>query len=129
MGLTTMASGTWAFCAFCTTVDIPETSQSNIFLTHIIPNEDDGSSFQPKDPVEPLPQDNYQENPQDNVMLEDQEPMSRNLYDKLLRWHYRLGHLPFNCIKQLAEQGQRPKRLLACKKPFCATCQYGKMTK
>ena len=137
------------FCAFCATVKTPETRQPNIFTTHIILDEDDDDSFQPKDPAEPLPQDSYQEKPQDNlgdlaavpqttlidlgprthVIPEDQEPMSLDPHDELLRWHYQLGHLHFDCIKQLAEQGQLPKHLLACKKPFCATCQYGKMTK
>ena len=32
-------------------------------------------------------------------------------------------------LLQLVVQGQLPKHLLACKKPFCAACQYGKMTK
>ena len=53
----------------------------------------------------------------------------RDPHDELLCWHYPLGHLPFDCIKQLASAGQLPKRLLACKKPFCSACQYGKMTK
>ena len=43
--------------------------------------------------------------------------------------HYRLGHLPFDRVKQLAHKGQLPKRLLTCPTPFCAACQYGKMTK
>ena len=49
--------------------------------------------------------------------------------DELLRWHYCLGHLPFDRIKQLANTGQLPKRLLNCHTPFCAACQYGRMTK
>ena len=55
--------------------------------------------------------------------------MSLDPHDELLWRHYRLGHLPFDHIKQLAVQGQLPKHLLASKKPFCSTCQYGKMTK
>ena len=47
----------------------------------------------------------------------------------MLQWHYRLGHLPFDRVKQLAQTGQLPKRLLTSKKPFCPACQYGKMTK
>ena len=149
VGLTTMASSAQAICAFCATVETPKTRQPNIFTTHIILDEDDNDSFQPKDPAEPLQQDSYQEKPQDNlgdlaalpqtthidlgprthVIPEDQEPMSLDPHDELLRWHYLLGHLHFDCIKQLAEQGQLPKHLLACKKRFCATCQYGKMTK
>ena len=48
---------------------------------------------------------------------------------ELLRWHYRLGHLSFERIQQLARSGHLPKRLLTCKKPFCMACQYGKLTK
>ena len=103
VGLTTTASGAQSFRAFCTTVDIPETRQPNIFTTHIIPDEDDDNSFQPKDPVEPPLQDNDHEKPQDNiddsvsavpqttlidlgpithVIPEDQEPTSLNLRDE-----------------------------------------------
>ena len=67
--------------------------------------------------------------PVTHVIPNDQEPTSLDPHDKLLRWHYRLGHLPFDCIRQLAIKGQLPKRLLSYKKPFCLACQYGKMTK
>ena len=63
------------------------------------------------------------------MIPEDREPKSLDPHDELLQWHYRLGHLPFDCIRQLAIKGQLPKRLLTCQTPFCATCQYGKMTK
>ena len=123
----------------------------NIFMMHIIPDEDDDNSFQPKDPVEPpSPEENNQEKwlpKADDSMAsglqttlidlglithmipEDQEPTSLNPHDELLRWHYQLGHLPFNRIKQLALMGKLPKCLLASKKPFCSACQYGKMMK
>ena len=64
-----------------------------------------------------------------HVIPDDKEPTALDPHDELLRWHYRLGHLPFDRIKQLASAGQLPKRLLACKKPFCSACQYGSMTK
>ena len=64
-----------------------------------------------------------------HVIPEDQEPKSLDPQDELLRWHDRLGHLPFDRIKQLATKGQLPKQLLTCHTPFCAACQYGKMTK
>ena len=107
-----MASGTWSFHAFCATIDVPETRQPNIFTTHIIPGKDDDDSFQPMDPVEPPPQDNYQEKPQDtlddlavavpqttlidlgpitHMIPEDQETMSLDRHDKLLQWNYQLG--------------------------------------
>ena len=64
-----------------------------------------------------------------HVIPDDQEPTSLDPHDELLQWHYHLGHLSFECIKQLAWLGQLPKRLLASKKPFCSACQYGKMMK
>ena len=64
-----------------------------------------------------------------HVIPEDPEPKSLDPQDELLRWHYRLGYLPFDRIKQLANKGQLPKCLLTCHTPFCAACQYGKMTK
>ena len=67
--------------------------------------------------------------PISHVIPEDPEPTSLNPHDELLRWHYRMGHLLFDRIKQLAQTGQLPKRLLTSKKPFCAACQHGKMTR
>ena len=57
VALTTTASGAWSFCAFCATITVPETRQTNIFTTHIIPDEEDNESFQPKDPIEPNAQE------------------------------------------------------------------------
>ena len=57
MGLTMTASGARSFRAFCATVTTPETKEMNIFTTHVIPDDDNDESFQPKDPVEPATQD------------------------------------------------------------------------
>ena len=152
VGLTTTSSRARSFHAFCATINLPETKQTNIFTTHVIPDEDDEESFQPKDPIEPpildtecpeYPEPKYneamtQDQPQTTLVdlgpiacmiPEDQEPTSLDSHDELIRWHYRLGHLSFEHILQLAHSGQLPKRLLTCKKPFCTACQYGKMTK
>ena len=151
VGLTMTTSGARSFHAFCATVAVPETMQPNIFTMHIIPDEDDDNSFQPNDPVELLPpEENHQQKllpntddsmaavpqttlinlgPITHMIPEDQEPMPLNPHNELLRWHYRLGHLPFDRIKQLVTKGQLPKCLLASKKPFCLACQYGKMMK
>ena len=131
VGLTTTASGAKSFHGFCATLDKPETRQANIFTTHIIPDDDDDDSFRPKDPVEPpQPLETSTEEilknnndaavtmpqatviglgPVPHVIPEDQEPKSLDPQDELLQWHYRLGHLPFDCIKQLATKGQPPK--------------------
>ena len=149
VGLTTTAPGTRSYRAYCATIDIQETEETNIFTTHVIP-DDDEESFQPKDPVDPPdPDEEPVASPEQSpaaqtqgpmttivdlglipqVIPEDPEPTSLNPHDELLWWHYRLGHLPFERVKQVAQTGQFPKRLLNCKKPFCAACQYGKMTK
>ena len=151
VGLTTTAAGTRSYCAFCASINEEETKETNIFTTHVIPADEDDESFQPKDPVAP-PTDEEDEpvasteqhyetpgpgpsttlvdlGPISHVIPEDAEPTSLNPHDELLRWHYRMGHLPFDQIKQLAQMEQLPKRLLTVKKPFFAACQYGKMTK
>ena len=125
--------------------------ETNIFTTHVILDGEDDESFQPHDPVAP-PEEEADEpvaspeqsqetpgpgpstthvdlGPISHVIPEDEEPTSLNPHNELLRWHYRMGHLPFDQIKQLVQTGQVPKRLLTVKKPFCAVCQYGKMTK
>ena len=53
-----------------------------------------------------------------HVIPDDKEPTTLDPHDELLHWHYCLGHLPFDRIKQLASAGQLPNRLLACKKSF-----------
>ncbi len=48
---------------------------------------------------------------------------------KLMCWHYRLGHLAFSKLKQLALNGEIPQRLTKVKPPACAGCLFGAMTK
>ena len=48
---------------------------------------------------------------------------------ELMRWHYRLGHLTFAKLKQLALNGDIPKKLARVKPPKCAGCLFGAMTK
>ena len=48
---------------------------------------------------------------------------------ELMRWHYRLGHLPFSKLKLLAQLGEIPKRLAKVTPPKCAGCIFAAMTK
>jgi hypothetical protein len=48
---------------------------------------------------------------------------------ELMRWHYRLGHLSFAKLKQLALNGEIPRRLAKVKPPACAGCLFDAMTK
>ena len=49
--------------------------------------------------------------------------------DNLMQWHYCLGHLSFQKLKQLALNGKIPKKLSKLKLPKCAGCPFGMMTK
>ncbi|EJK71791.1 hypothetical protein THAOC_06737, partial [Thalassiosira oceanica] len=49
------------------------------------------------------------------------------LQAELMRWHYRLGHLPFSKIRLLANNGEIPKYLAKILPPFCSACMYGAM--
>ena len=64
-----------------------------------------------------------------HVIPDDKEPTTIDPQDELLRWHYRLGHLSFKRILQMARQSILPKKLLNAKVPICPACQYGKMTR
>ena len=135
VGMTTTASGARTVRAFHTTITTPETRQPNLFTTHVIPDEKDNDSFdddsfQPPDPINTDMQEDETQEPVSNetqqvmspepkdtlidmgqvthVIPEDQEPTSLDPHMELLRWHYRLGHLPFDLIKQLAHIGQIP---------------------
>jgi hypothetical protein len=46
-----------------------------------------------------------------------------------MRWHYRLGHLNFPKLKQLAFNGKIPKKLAKVLPHKCAGCLFGAMTK
>jgi hypothetical protein len=48
---------------------------------------------------------------------------------ELMRWHYCLEHLPFSRIKQLAINGEIPKKLTKIVPLKCAGCLFGAMTK
>jgi len=48
---------------------------------------------------------------------------------ELMRWHYRLGHLTFAKLKQLALNGETLKKLAKITPPKCAGCLFSAMTK
>ena len=48
----------------------------------------------------------------------------------MLRWHYRLGHMPFNHMRASARGGLLDPRLATVhNNPFCPGCQFGKATR
>jgi hypothetical protein len=60
---------------------------------------------------------------------EDTQLAAAGNQTKLMCWHYRLGHLPFVKLKQLALNREIPKKLAKVKPPKCAGCLFGAMTK
>jgi hypothetical protein len=68
----------------------------------------------------PRPQE--EEDEQTTLAASDQQA-------ELMRWHYRLGHLPFSRLKQLAINGEIPKKLAKVAPPKCAGCLFDAMTK
>ena len=48
---------------------------------------------------------------------------------ELMRWYYCLGHLPFLRLKQLAINGEIPKKLTKVAPPKCAGSLFGAMMK
>ncbi len=69
------------------------------------------------DPLPPLDED------------EDAPLAAANDQAELMQWHFRLGHLPFPKLKQLACNGEIPKKLVKLTTPKCAGCLFGAMTK
>ena len=60
------------------------------------------------------------------------EPEMDNPRKEMMRWHCKLGHVPFRRLRLLALKGDLPSSLLKVPDndtPFCAACQYGKATK
>ncbi len=67
-----------------------------------------------------------------NPELEEDEHIYLATVDnqaKLMHWHYRLGHLSFSKLKQLALNGKIPRRLAKVKPTACTGCLFGAMTK
>jgi hypothetical protein len=62
---------------------------------------------------------------QNSEQLKMQENLSRQ-QRLLLNWHYRLSHLHFAKIQDLARCGILPKNISSCPHPICQSCQLGK---
>ena len=61
--------------------------------------------------------------------MEDVQLSAADKQAKLMQWHYRLGHLTFPKLKQLALNGKIPKKLAKVLPPKCAGCLFGTTTK
>jgi hypothetical protein len=59
----------------------------------------------------------------------DVQLSAANEQTKLMQWHYRLGHLTFPKLKQLALNCKILKKLTKVLPPKCEGCLFGAMTK
>ena len=66
--------------------------------------------------------------PESSVHQRD-EPELPNASHELMRWHLRLGHLPFYRLRLMGIAGDLPRAIVHAKTPFCAACQFGKATR
>ena len=47
----------------------------------------------------------------------------------MLKLHYKLGHMPFAKMREMARQGHIPKQFAKCDVPLCSACIYAKQTR
>jgi histone deacetylase 1/2 len=80
-------------------------------------------------PDEPDPADFSLDGPQNTNIVEDEEINFSDLQHEMIHWHYRLGHLSFLKLRQLAEKGDIPYRLRNARPFKCSACLYAKATK
>jgi hypothetical protein len=76
-----------------------------------------------------IPFDLDHEDPKTNIASHDDATSTLDSQAELLRWHYRLGHLPFANICLMATKGEIPRRVATCRVPRCQSCLYGRATK
>ena len=89
------------------------------------------SSDSPSDTV--LPMDFRFDEPLEDFDTAPHTLRNLNETDKrtlMLRWHYRLGHMPFRHLRAMAKKGLIDKRLATIQEmPLCAGCQFGKQSR
>ena len=118
-----MAPGSEAFTAFLATMLNDRVDGIQAFVSHVIPestDSDNNASMQPKDPVQ-VPDVDKEGSPVDirttiqedegatttfgmqdlaelHVIPNDKQLTTLLAQDELIRWHHRLGHLPYDRI-------------------------------
>ena len=63
------------------------------------------------------------------VIIDEEDRGPRTATSELLQYHYKFGHISFEKLQKMAEQGTLPKRLAKCNVPRCSACLYAKATK
>jgi hypothetical protein len=69
------------------------------------------------------------ETTEDVVALPTKEWTTEDLRSEKLLVHYKMGHLPFAAINQMASRGELQRTLARVGDPMCALCMYGQLTR
>jgi hypothetical protein len=67
--------------------------------------------------------------PLEAAVVEDEEVNISDLQSELMHWHYRLGHLSYRKLKQMALSHEIPYRLRNARPFRCSACMFSKATK
>ena len=84
---------------------------------------------QPNERPDVIPFDLDHDDPLTNLTSQDDTWSKLDASTELLRWHYRLAHIPFANLRLMAARGEIPKRLAGCRVPKCQSCLYCTATK
>jgi hypothetical protein len=90
-------------------------------------SEPNGTSQDDRPAVIPFDLDN--EVPATNLDNDNGATSNLDATSELMRWHLRLGHIPFANLKLMAARKEIPARLANCRVPMCQSCSYGRATK
>jgi hypothetical protein len=113
-------------------------SVDNVFNANNIPEDIPATARHSTLPQSQLPTDKRpttipfdldHDDPATNLPSQDDATSALDDQAELMRWHCRLGHLPFANIQLMAKKGEIPKRLASCRVPKCQSCLYGRATK
>jgi Reverse transcriptase (RNA-dependent DNA polymerase) len=66
---------------------------------------------------------------EDVVAIPVKNRTEQDIKSEKLLIHYKLGHLPFSAINQMASNGELPSRLTKVGDPMCASCIFGQSTR
>ena len=105
------------------------TEDENDFNVDDIQGQSHATPSEPSQRPHLVPFDLDHDDPATNLPSTDDAVSSLDAPSELLRWHYRLGHLPFANIRLMAAKGEIPKRMTTCKIPKCQSCLYGRATR
>ena len=64
-----------------------------------------------------------------NAFEQDDVPTDMSPTEQMRLWHYRLAHISFDKMREMARHGDLPSSFKDCKAPFCSACRFAQATK